>query len=172
MAISSTPHTSQNSQEDTKILIADDDDAMRYLLREALMQWGYFVIEAKNGEEAWEAIHQPDPPHILILDWKMPKLDGITLSQRIRKELDFYPYIIFLTQVSGAENIIKGFDAGANEFLMKPVNFPELHNRIISGEKIIEFVKIIEEQNHVLNSCVSYIKTLEQLILLLRKMKS
>ena len=152
------------SSDTIKVLIADDDESMRSLLRATLSQLGYQVIEASNGEEAWEIMQQPDAPMLLILDWRMPKLNGLVLCERIRKELDFYPYIIFLTQVSGAENILKGLEAGADEFLLKPVNFAELRIRVFAGERIIQYLRIIDEQKKQLRNYVFYSQVLEQLI--------
>lgn len=157
--------------EITSILIADDDDAMRSLLREAITQWGYEVIEARNGEEAWEIMQQAHAPRLLILDWRMPLMDGITLCERIRQKLYDYPYIIFLTQVSGATNIIRALDAGADEFLLKPVNFAELRTRVFAGERILKFIKIIEAQKQQLQQYISYVELLEQWIVMLSSVK-
>jgi len=143
------------------VLIVDDNESMRDLLRAAIEQWGYQIIEAANGEEAWKIMQQPVPPQILILDWLMPKLDGLTLCNKIRTELATYPYIIFLTQVSGVTNILKGFEAGADEFLLKPVNFTELRIRILAGERIIKYLDIIADQKKELKKCQAYAKSLE-----------
>ena len=63
-----------------RILVADDDPPTRMLLRAAIAQWGYEVVEASDGEEAWNILQQPDVPQLLIVDWLMPKLDGIDLN--------------------------------------------------------------------------------------------
>lgn len=156
----------------SKVLIADDNPAMRDLLYTALTQWGYQVTEAKDGQEVWEEMQLPDAPRILILDWLMPKLDGIELCKRIRNQLDYYPYIIFLTQVSGTTNIIHGIEAGADEFLLKPVNFPELRSRVFAGERIIEYQRIIENQKQQLQDCISYVSALQNLLMVLIKEKN
>ena len=152
-----------------KILIADDNSMMREILRETLTQWGYQVVEAKDGEEAWEKMQLPDAPRLLLLDWLMPKLDGIALCERIRKQLKYYPYIIFLTQVSGSENIIHGIEAGADEFLLKPVNFPELRSRLFAGERIIEYLNVIETQKYELQNCQSSLSRLQNMLMILIK---
>lgn len=123
----------------TKILIADDDEATRILLRVAIAPWGYQIAEAKDGEEAWEILHQPNPPAILLLDWLMPRLDGIELCKRIDRELSYHPYIIFLTSMSGTENVIQGLEAGADEFVLKPFDLTELRIRIYAGERILQY---------------------------------
>ncbi|GEM_PF-2883459 len=130
----------------TKVLITDDDEATRILLRAAITPWGYKVIEAKDGEEAWNILKE-SRPEILILDWLMPKLDGVALCQRINQELNFRPYIIFLTRMTGTENVIQGLEAGADEFMLKPFDLSELRIRIFAGERIIKYRNLLEEQN-------------------------
>lgn len=136
---------SKLSLKSLSILIADDDEPTRMLLNAALSQKGYALIEAADGEEAWEIL-QVKKPDLLILDWLMPKLDGIELCRRIRSELSYRPYIIMLTQVAGTTNIIKGLEAGADEFLSKPFNIAELHNRILVGSRILKYEARFLEQ--------------------------
>ncbi len=137
------------AQDETqiKVLIADDDPPTRILLRAAISQWGYLVVEASDGEEAWDILHRSDPPRLLILDWLMPKLDGITLCARIKQEQLLRTYTILLTQVTGTTNIIKGLEAGADEFLSKPFNMAELRSRLSVGARIIRFENALTEQN-------------------------
>lgn len=120
-----------------KVLIADDDAPTRILLRTAIAQWDYEVIEARDGEEAWNILQTEDAPRLLILDWLMPKIDGITLCERCKSHVNNQTYIIMLTQLSGNENIIKGIEAGADEFLSKPFNMAELRTRLSIGSKIV-----------------------------------
>lgn len=122
-----------------KVLVADDDTPTRILLRAAISQWGYETVEAKDGLEAWDILQKPDAPRIVILDWMMPKLDGIALCQRCRDELDTHPYIILLTQVSGTNNLVIGLEAGADEFLSKPFNMAELRSRLYVGSRIVNY---------------------------------
>lgn len=136
------------SNQGIKILIAEDDSPTRIILATTLSQWGFEVREAGNGEEAWEIIQQPDSPQLLIFDWLMPKLDGLSLCQRIKRELPYWHcYIILLTQLTGTENIIRGLDAGADEFLTKPFNAAELRSRLSVGRRIIEYQNILSEKN-------------------------
>ncbi len=128
------------------VLIADDDGPTRMLLRAAVKQWKYDVIEAHDGEEVWEIMQLPDAPRLLILDWMMPKLSGLEVAQRIRQKSSFHPYIILLTQASGTENVIKGLEAGADEFLSKPFNMAELKSRLSVGAKLIKNEKIMTEE--------------------------
>lgn len=149
-----------------KLLIADDDQPTRMLLRAATSQWGYEIVEATNGEEAWEVLQLNNPPTLLIIDWLMPKLDGIELCKRIRKENNnpYFPYIILLTQMKGSENIINGLDAGANEFLSKPFNMAELRSRLSVGGRMIQYSLAIQKIFHLANNSNKEINDLINLI--------
>lgn len=140
-------------QHPINVLVADDDAPTRILLKAAISQWGYNVIEAKDGEEAWAIMNQKNAPRILILDWLMPKIDGITLCERSRKELTVQPFIILLTQMSGSTNAVKGIELGADEFLSKPFNMAELKSRLSIGSRII----ISDEQNTLQQLKLNYI---------------
>lgn len=141
----------QIDQQPTKVLVADDDLPTRMLLRAAMNQWGYDVIEAGDGEEAWEILHKESPPPmLLVVDWLMPKLDGIELTKRIKENLNFHPYIILLTQVTGTPNIVKALEAGADEFLTKPFNMAELRSRLSVGAKILGYKNIMAKQTQQL----------------------
>jgi DNA-binding response OmpR family regulator len=138
-----------------RVLIADDDATTRILLRAAMSQWGYEIVEAADGEEAWKILQQPDAPKLMIVDWLMPKLDGIDLCRRIKNELKQYPYIILLTQLSGTTNIVKGLEAGANEFLSKPFNMAELQSRLAVGRRILQYEECLSKQQIELKSCLA-----------------
>jgi CheY-like chemotaxis protein len=156
------PNEALQDVEILKVLIADDDPPTRVLLRAAISQWGYTVIEAKDGEEAWEILQAVDAPRLLILDWLMPKLDGIDLCRRIKQDNVYRPYIILLTQVAGTANIIKGLEAGADEFLSKPFNMAELRSRLSVGMRIIKFENQLAEQNRKLQQYAQSMEALAQ----------
>lgn len=123
-----------------KVLITEDDQPTRMLLRASIVQWDYEVLEAEDGQEAWNILQQEQAPHILLLDWLMPKMDGVTLCERIIEEYEGpRPYIILLSNVSGTNNILKGLNAGADEFLFKPFNISELRARLLVGSRIIRY---------------------------------
>lgn len=143
------------------VLIADDDPPTRILLRAAITQWGYQVIEAKDGLEAWEVMQSPDAPELLILDWIMPQLDGVALCQKIKKELTIHPFIILLTQLTGATNVLKGLDAGADEFLSKPFNMAELRSRLSIGARMIQNEHVLQaskKMTHEINDMANKVK--------------
>lgn len=151
---------SEQQAEKLKVLIADDNAPTRMLLRAAIKQWGYDVVEAADGEQAWDVLQTADAPWLLVLDWLMPRLDGAGLAERIRKELSYHPYIILLTQMTGTENIIKGLDAGADEFLSKPFNMAELRSRLSVGARIIKNEKALAKQKLQLQYYANQLKTI------------
>jgi len=121
-----------------KILIADDDLTIRTILQTIVTEWGFQACLAEDGEAAWDILQQDDPPHILLVDWEMPKLNGLQLCQRIRKKItDNPPYIILLTAHNLVEDIATGLDSGANDFITKPFNSIELKARINGAQRTI-----------------------------------
>lgn len=130
-----------SDKNDMKILIAEDDVISCNDLERHLKEWGYDVVTAKDGNEAWE-LAQSNTFRLAILDWNMPGIDGIELSQRIRSEYQRedskYIYIILLTGRGEQEDIIQGLSTGADDYITKPYSFMELKYRIQNGERIIK----------------------------------
>ncbi|MFZ2315062.1 MAG: response regulator transcription factor [Gammaproteobacteria bacterium] len=153
----------------TKVLIADDDAPTRILLRAAVSQWGYEMVEAKDGQEAWDIMQKPDSPRLAIIDWQMPKIDGITICERSKKELSHYPYIILLTQVSGSANLVAALEAGADEFLSKPFNMAELHSRLSIGKRIVEYQTNLIQRKEKIQNDLDKIKSRTNSLLALSK---
>jgi diguanylate cyclase (GGDEF)-like protein len=124
-----------------KILIAEDDLISCKALENNLKEWGYVVVSARNGNQAWKLVKANDI-RLAILDWNMPGIDGIELSHRIRneyqKEDSKYIYIILLTGRGGQDNIIQGLSTGADDYMTKPYSFVELKYRVQNGERIIK----------------------------------
>ncbi|HIF18347.1 MAG TPA: diguanylate cyclase [Cycloclasticus sp.] len=108
------------------------------MLKNLTSNWGFEPILVEDGEGAWDALQGENPPRILLLDWEMPKLDGVQLSQRIREnDTNDPPYIILLTGRSEAEDIAEGLAAGANDYLSKPFKKAELEACIKVGERLL-----------------------------------
>lgn len=132
-----------------KVLIAEDDLISRRVLEANLLEWGYDVIIASDGLEAWELLQKPGAPNLVISDWMMPHMDGLELCRRIRQmESSGYIYFIILTAKGGKEDVIKGLEAGADDFLVKPFDRQELKYRARIGERIINLeLRILELAN-------------------------
>jgi two-component system cell cycle response regulator len=122
-----------------RVLIADDDDVMRHILEATLTKWGYEVVVARNGLEAWRLLQGNDAPRLAILDWIMPGMDGVEVCREIRKWEDRpYIYLLLLTAKHGKEDVITGMEAGADDYISKPFDPQELKVRLRAGRRILD----------------------------------
>jgi len=122
-----------------KILIADDELISRKLLDSSLTKWGYEVVVAKDGDEAARELNSPDAPQMVVLDWLMPGIDGAALCQAIRHgESERYTYVVMLTGKRSRHDLIRGLEAGADDYLRKPFDPAELKVRLRTGQRILE----------------------------------
>ena len=119
-----------------RVLIADDNTANLRILRTRLAADGYDVVTAADGEEALAAAHESEPD-LILLDIMMPKVDGIEVCRRLKKEqsASFVP-IILVTAMTDAKDIVAGLEAGADEYLTKPVDHAALSARVRSMLRI------------------------------------
>jgi adenylate cyclase len=119
-----------------RVLIADDNTANLRILRTRLAADGYDVVTAADGEEALATAHHSDPD-LILLDIMMPKVDGIEVCRRLKKEQgpSFIP-IILVTAMTDAKDIVAGLEAGADEYLTKPVDHAALSARVRSMLRI------------------------------------
>ena len=121
-----------------RILIAEDDRISRRLLEVSLRDWGYDVVAASNGAEAWELLQQDDAPPLAILDWMMPVLDGMEVCERVRAASDpRLTYIILLTAKGRIEDVVTGLEAGADDYIVKPFDPQELRTRVRAGCRML-----------------------------------
>ena len=117
-----------NDTQATRILVAEDDRAVRDSLVRALQLEGYTVASANNGAETLEAIRQAEPD-VLLLDVSMPIVDGLTVCRVIRSEGSRLP-VLMLTARTETSDRVAGLDAGADDYLPKPYDLDELLARI------------------------------------------
>lgn len=114
-------------EQQRTILITDDDQSLRELVRISLEYEGYIVIQAKNGVECI-ALVRNQRPDLVLLDVMMPEMDGLDACNRIR---DFSQVpILMLTARTQSNDVITGLDRGADDYLVKPFNMDELMARI------------------------------------------
>ena len=149
-----------------RILIAEDDSFSRSALRASLIKWGHEVVVTSNGVEAWEALQREDAPLLAILDWMMPGMDGIEVCRMVRQRTTPIPiYIILLTAKSGQENIIGGLEAGADDYVTKPVNRDELRVRVQAGVRIVELQRALSERVRELEDALARVRQLSDKII-------
>jgi diguanylate cyclase (GGDEF)-like protein len=121
------------------VLVAEDDDVTRMRLEHLLTQWGHRVTSVSRGDVALEILSPSGPPHLAIVDWMMPGLDGVDLCRALRaRKSDTHTYIILITTRDDPESMLIGLEAGADDFLAKPVAPEELRARLRAGQRIVE----------------------------------
>ena len=106
-----------------RVLIADDDAALRHGLQVQLTRWGYETVICEDGDAA-RAVLNEDPPPLAILDWNMPGADGITLCREIRAVPGMSTiYVILLTAHDSLDQMVEGLTGGADEYIVKPFDW-------------------------------------------------
>ena len=134
-----------------RALVADDDTASRLLLQRMLTKWGYDVVTASEGEEAWNILTSDNPPDLAVLDWMMPGLDGVEVCRRVRAlDLSSPPYLILLTSRGDKQDIATGLESGASDYVQKPFDHDELRARLLVGRRFAELnSKLLETQREL-----------------------
>jgi DNA-binding response OmpR family regulator len=145
-----------------KVLIAEDDATTNAILESILTKWGYQVVSAHDGEEAWEKLQQPDPPKLVVLDRMMPKMDGLEVCRKIREKDPLnLTYVIHLTTLSGKHDIVDGLRAGANDYVTKPFNNEELRARLAVGAQMVKLQVDLACRVEELKDALAHIKQLQ-----------
>lgn len=120
------------------VLVAEDDAMFRKILSTWLERWGYEVTLAEDGAKAWEILQCEPAPQMLILDWMMPGINGVELCDLIRqRERSPYQYILLVTAMDDKQDLIRGLEAGADDYLPKPFDKNELRARMRTGGRIL-----------------------------------
>lgn len=121
-----------------KILIAEDEFTTRMTVQVCLEDWGYRVESVDNGADALTILKKSEAPDIAILDWEMPEIDGIEVCRLAKEQAtDSRPYVILLTARDSKTDVVRGFDAGADDYMTKPFNDDELRARVRVAERLV-----------------------------------
>lgn len=148
-----------------RVLIAEDDAVSRRILERLLHKWGHEVTATVDGEAAWEVMRQPDAPSLAILDIMMPGIDGLEVCRRLRQLPNSNPtYIILLTANAGVREIVKGIEAGAEDYLTKPYDSEELCVRVQVGVRVVELQTKLAERVTELEVTLAHVKQLEGIL--------
>jgi DNA-binding response OmpR family regulator len=113
-----------------KILIADDEANIRSILKRGLEELGHEALTASNGDEAWEVIVRENDVQCCIFDVIMPRMGGFELCSRYREKFGYGAPVLMLTALGTTEDIVRGLEAGADDYLVKPFRFAEFAARI------------------------------------------
>ncbi len=141
-----------------KILLVDDDPWARKLYTMLLRDSGHEVLASGDAEEAWTWIQQGEIS-LVVSDWLMPGLSGLDLCRRIRAAaFDHYVYVILCTAKGKKADLIEGMDAGADDFVVKPVSREELRVAIRAGERILQLESGLAQRNRELAETNEYLE--------------
>lgn len=123
-----------------KILLVEDSAVERHQIGTLLHEWGLDYHALENGLDAVKLLEAPDAPNLVLLDWLLPGLDGIDVCRQIRKiqNSGVYTYTVMLTAKNRKQDLLSAMEAGADDYLSKPVDPSELRARILAGKRILE----------------------------------
>jgi two-component system cell cycle response regulator len=140
----------KSAAKNLQVLVVDDSAVYRKLVEHALEGDCYSLLFAKSGSEALN-LYSENAPEIVITDWMMPDFSGLELCQKIRSDArGGYTYVILLTANADKGNVVKGLEAGADDYLTKPFDLAELQARIGVGRRIIELHREVDAKNRML----------------------
>ena len=153
-------HRSQPVNEVPRALVVDDSGLQRRVLATTLRKWGFSVIEAATAEEAL-AQCEKRPPDFVLSDWMMPGMNGLEFCGAFRRfNHAAYSNFILLTSKTGKEDAAQGLEAGADDFVSKPVNLDELRARMAAGARILQMQRALEEKNQVISATLAELQHL------------
>ena len=146
-----------------KILIAEDEYTTRLMVQVCLENWGYSIEGVEDGNTAWDIITQKNPPQIAVLDWEMPGISGIELCKKIKRLERSSPiHGILLTARDSENDISKGFEAGADDYITKPFNDDELRARIRVAERIVTIQSSLNSSLEELREALDLVQSFEE----------
>jgi DNA-binding response OmpR family regulator len=148
-----------------RVLVADDEATSRHLIQATLEGWGFDVLVAVDGWEALRVLQGSRGPEIAMLDWMMPEIDGLDVCRRIRATMpNAGTYIILVTARGGLENVVRGLEAGADDYITKPFDPRELRARLHVGVRIVQLQKALMERFQELEDALKRVKQLQGLL--------
>lgn len=148
-----------------KVLVADDNDVNRRLLRTILTAEGYDVTEAANGVDALKILQQSHQPMVGLLDWEMPQMEGIEVCRQVRAQGNETPvFLILVTVRDTKQDTVAGLTAGANDYVTKPFDKTELLARVKVGTQMVQLQQTLTERVEELKEALLNVKQLSGLL--------
>ncbi len=148
-----------------KVLIAEDDPVSRRMLEAALQKWGFEVVVAADGQEAWRALEGEGAAELAILDWMMPGMDGVEVCRKVRaRSAHSSLYVILLTTRGSRGDVVAGLEAGADDYVTKPFDQGELHARVQVGVRVLGLQRTLSNRVQELEEALARVKRLQGLL--------
>ncbi|WP_299936378.1 SpoIIE family protein phosphatase [uncultured Pelagimonas sp.] len=146
------------------VLIVDDSRLQLRIMTAMLSRMGFEVLSTDSGVKALE-ICAEQKPDLVLSDWMMPEMDGLELCRRFREmQSDSYGYFILLTSKSEKGDVAEGLDAGADDFLTKPVNSHELRARINAGARVLSMERQLSDKNRQVSEALNELQEIHEAI--------
>ena len=140
------------SQEGLLVVIAEDDPMTRRLLERMIEKWGYRPLAVDSGERAWELL-QALPVHVLVTDWDMPGMSGIELCEHVKaSNRERYTYTLMITHHEDRNRLVRALEAGADDFVSKPVHPLELQARLKVASRIVNLERELRKSQRRLEA--------------------
>lgn len=147
------------------VLVAEDDTVTRRTVVSALTRGGNQVVEAEDGLQAWKVLQEPNGPRLAILDWMMPGVDGIQLCRDLKgTQQSKSLYLILVTSKSDRQDVVKGLEAGADDYIIKPFDAEELRARVRVGFRVLDLQEKLTHRVEELEQALCQIKQLQGLL--------
>ena len=148
-----------------KVVVAEDDPTTQTLIIRSLSKMGYQATACSDGDKALQILQNSDTPTIALLDWMMPVLDGIQVCQTLRKSSSSKPlYLVLLTSKGEQDDIVKGFKAGADDYIVKPFDLEEFCARVRVGVRILDLQASLAARVQELESALQQVKQLRGMV--------
>jgi sigma-B regulation protein RsbU (phosphoserine phosphatase) len=151
--------------DSNRILIAEDYYVSRHLMERQLLNWGFQVVTVDDGEAAVRILGSEEAPPLALIDWMMPKMDGLEVCRGVRANPGHpYIYLILLTAKSTKEDIAEGLEAGADDYVTKPFDLDELKARLRVGQRVVQLQRHLASHVHELEQALVEVKQLKDLL--------
>lgn len=148
-----------------KVLVAEDQPVERRLLTRFLERWGYEPVPCPDGQQAWDLVERGEAPHLMVLDWSMPGMDGVDVCRKLRERDDGEtPYVLVLTARNDPEDQKIALEAGANDFVSKPFDPVVLEARVRNAARTLELQERLADRVSALEVALGNVKKLQGLL--------